>query len=213
LLKGTYLTSPYKEDHPPANVYGPTANVASKTWGNRSTNSMPNGNAMPEYRFHIDRITFSDLIFNNTFISETESQFAGLCLNCHAKSTLTNESYNDRNFRTVDRIHESVKGWGGYANEHQFPCSKCHEPHASGLPRLMQTNCLQYTHRGGVAAGGTPMYTQYSRQRGFPIANIYGASYSSYNYAAQCHAKVTAGQNPGQADWKTKQLWTDVTLW
>ncbi|GAB4264299.1 MAG: hypothetical protein Kow0092_15860 [Deferrisomatales bacterium] len=25
---------------------------------------------------------------------------------------------------------------------HQFPCSKCHTPHASGLPRLMATNCL-----------------------------------------------------------------------
>jgi cytochrome c553 len=25
---------------------------------------------------------------------------------------------------------------------HQFPCSKCHNPHASRLPRLMITNCL-----------------------------------------------------------------------
>ncbi len=25
---------------------------------------------------------------------------------------------------------------------HQFPCSKCHTPHASSLPRLMVSNCL-----------------------------------------------------------------------
>ena len=29
---------------------------------------------------------------------------------------------------------------------HQFPCSKCHMPHASRLPRLMLTNCLDVTH-------------------------------------------------------------------
>jgi hypothetical protein len=27
-------------------------------------------------------------------------------------------------------------------NFHNFPCSKCHNPHASRLPRLMITNCL-----------------------------------------------------------------------
>lgn len=28
------------------------------------------------------------------------------------------------------------------ANFHQFPCAKCHNPHASRLPKLMITNCL-----------------------------------------------------------------------
>ncbi|MBW6510959.1 MAG: CxxxxCH/CxxCH domain-containing protein [Desulfuromonadaceae bacterium] len=29
---------------------------------------------------------------------------------------------------------------------HQFSCSKCHNPHASRLPKLMITNCLDITH-------------------------------------------------------------------
>jgi hypothetical protein len=29
---------------------------------------------------------------------------------------------------------------------HQFSCSKCHNPHASRLPRLMMTNCLDLSH-------------------------------------------------------------------
>jgi predicted CxxxxCH...CXXCH cytochrome family protein len=29
---------------------------------------------------------------------------------------------------------------------HQFACSKCHDPHASRLPRLMITNCLDVVH-------------------------------------------------------------------
>ncbi|MBW6513108.1 MAG: hypothetical protein K0A93_13520, partial [Desulfuromonadaceae bacterium] len=31
---------------------------------------------------------------------------------------------------------------------HQFPCSKCHNPHASELPALMRTNCLDVKHSG-----------------------------------------------------------------
>ena len=29
---------------------------------------------------------------------------------------------------------------------HQFSCSKCHNPHASRLPKLMITNCLDIRH-------------------------------------------------------------------
>jgi predicted CxxxxCH...CXXCH cytochrome family protein len=31
-------------------------------------------------------------------------------------------------------------------NYHQFSCSKCHNPHASRLPKLMITNCLDISH-------------------------------------------------------------------
>lgn len=43
--------------------------------------------------------------------------------------------------------------WGATVNigttdsqYHKFSCSKCHNPHASRLPRLMITNCLDVTH-------------------------------------------------------------------
>ncbi|MDF1581491.1 MAG: CxxxxCH/CxxCH domain-containing protein, partial [Desulfuromonadales bacterium] len=37
---------------------------------------------------------------------------------------------------------------GAQANFHQFPCSKCHNPHASELPALMRTNCLNTAKAG-----------------------------------------------------------------
>jgi len=213
LLKGTYLTSPYKEDHPPPNIYGTNADAPLNRWGNISNRTHPN--PLPDSRYYIDRKIFNDAN-NNTFISETDTQFAGLCLGCHVKSSLTNSSGDDLNFRTVDRIHESVKGWGTSTNEHQFPCSKCHKPHASGLPRLMQTNCLDYQHRGGIGSGGTPTHEYDSHDNsahyGYPIANVMGNT-SLHEWELECHAKVTPAQNPGQADWKTKQLWNNVTMW
>jgi hypothetical protein len=116
-------------------------------------------------------------------ITETDTQFGGLCLQCHTQTAL----------KTAWPGHGTVKGWGGATKDlitssvasrmhnmkdlksaqegnyasgyrwgmdpinqrtngyiqtdyHQFPCSKCHTPHASSLPRMLSTNCLNITH-------------------------------------------------------------------
>lgn len=145
LLKGTWLTSPYKEDVAPAD------NVAY-----RYMNSSASGDSAPQpvpgtanaylaakNSYKIDQNTFASGI-----ITETDQQFAGLCLNCHGKQTLTNGT--NHTWKSKDRIHESVKGWkSANANvKHTYSCSKCHAPHNATLPRLMVTNCLDGPHRG-----------------------------------------------------------------
>jgi len=43
----------------------------------------------------------------------------------------------------------------GTGRAHDFSCSKCHTPHASGLPALLVTNCLDYTiSNWSVSASG-----------------------------------------------------------
>ncbi|PLX99834.1 MAG: hypothetical protein C0623_08470 [Desulfuromonas sp.] len=43
----------------------------------------------------------------------------------------------------------------GSGRAHDFSCSKCHTPHASGLPALLVTNCLDYTiSNWSVSASG-----------------------------------------------------------
>lgn len=51
--------------------------------------------------------------------------------------------------------HNKASSWGvdptksgAQAGYHQFPCSKCHTPHASELPALMRSNCLNTKHAG-----------------------------------------------------------------
>jgi predicted CxxxxCH...CXXCH cytochrome family protein len=137
LLKGTWLTSPYKEDVSPAN----------NTAGTERLLGVP---------YHIDQNTFGASIRSAvTGIGETDAQFAGLCLGCHAKDSLTN-GVNGGTWKSVDRIHESVKGWGANA-KHSYSCSKCHTPHNSRLPRLMVTNCLNYRHKGRVSYNLAPV--------------------------------------------------------
>jgi len=171
LLKGTWMTSPYKDDSPLAQVGG-------------------RYNQNPELHWWTDRRTFG-----GSRISEDASKFAGLCLRCHPKENLTDGTQKNTAFKTLDRIHESVKDWGSNA-EHSWPCSKCHQPHSSGLPRLLQTNCLDYNHLGGVASGG--MYKSDPKGR-YP---------RSTNASWTCHESSSAAGG----SW-SEQKWNNVTPW
>ncbi len=154
LLKGTWLTSPYKEDGPPSAAQqkegGPKgAGTDSRgiawekgdfSFTNREMNANfgINGGGAPRepmsrsgMKYNVDRNTFGA----SGRITENDDRFAGICLSCHTKTSLTG---NDR----IGRIHRTVKGWGSN-KEHAFPCAKCHQSHNSGLPRLMQTNCFE----------------------------------------------------------------------
>ncbi|HYS43268.1 MAG TPA: CxxxxCH/CxxCH domain-containing protein, partial [Geobacteraceae bacterium] len=217
LLKGTWLTSPYKEDFPapdPTGAHvGSDANGNPRSWG-RFINNYPPDNrptpTQPYNNYNIDRTTFG----GSTRISEDESRFAGLCLSCHNKGDL-NKSQGQE-FRTIDRVHNAVKGWG-QNREHSYSCSKCHQAHSSGLPRLMQTNCLNSNHRGQRVSGGQPWsadnqwynaHPQGDEHRGYPAGSVLGDS-SANEGMTSCH--TSAGNNPGI--WPDKNLWNNVTPW
>ncbi|MBI5696131.1 MAG: CxxxxCH/CxxCH domain-containing protein [Nitrospirae bacterium] len=172
-----------------------------------------------------------------TYISQTDSQFAGLCLGCHPQTNIDAEVARTagETGNVAINVHRTVKGWdtiatasdffkpahtnqhlmaykatgtdttnwcgtthayypvpSGYrwsvnpgtqitiaagrppspsqpmvdppsggggqqgttpqSTYHQFPCAKCHAPHATKLPRLMKTNCLDV---GPTESSGT----------------------------------------------------------
>ena len=132
LLKGTWLTSPYREDAPPANAPGkggPSMQGSAVAAGATGTTKGPV--SMQGMHYNIDRNTFPA----DGKLVENADTFAGLCLKCHKRLN------SEGNSKTA-RIHKAVKGWGEN-REHSFPCSKCHQAHNSGLPRLLQTNCFE----------------------------------------------------------------------
>ena len=144
LLKGTWLTSPYKEDTAPAN-------------NTNFTNRKDIGREGVPY--NIDQNTFGSSIKDvATGISQSESQTEGLCIGCHSKESLTDGVTHD--WKNKNRIHESVKGWktANGTVQHNYSCSKCHSPHNnSSLPRLMVTNCLDSKHKGRTGNNPTPV--------------------------------------------------------
>ncbi|MCM2263846.1 MAG: CxxxxCH/CxxCH domain-containing protein [Desulfuromonadales bacterium] len=176
LLKGTWLTSPYKEDVAP--------------------DSNNTGLSVGEF-LHIDQNTFGNYWDLNTLvagITQTDTQFAGLCLNCHPKTSLTGTTHA---WNSKDRVHEAVKGWktanGNF--KHNYSCSKCHTPHiGSSLPRLMVTNCLDPTHKGRT--GGIP-YPATSGSGDGGSGRIPGSN--------ACHEGNTGAG--------TNQRWNQVTPW
>ncbi|SNB45863.1 Geobacter sulfurreducens CxxxxCH...CXXCH domain-containing protein [Geobacter sp. DSM 9736] len=231
LLKGTWMTSPYKEDAPPPDPSGSEA--TDKSWG-KFTGAHKYGfyGTSPVTRHTLDRNTFgtSNGIPGGAAKrpSESDSQFAGLCLNCHTKENLTdgtNRNDGAAGFKTIDRIHESVKGWGANT-EHSFTCSKCHQPHNSGLPRLMQTNCLDYKHRGGRVSGGQAwgVDKQYNssrphgtgnEHRGYPIGSMLGGA-GSPDATTACHVgryNPAYNYSAPPAQWPNGNYWNDKTPW
>jgi hypothetical protein len=134
LLKGTWLTSPYQEDVPPAVTPGKGA--LAKRGSNTAGGVLGGGSArepmsMPGMKYNVDRNTFA----SGERIVENADTFGGLCIGCHSEIKPGEGS-------KTGQLHRAVKGWGAN-KEHAFPCSKCHQPHNSGLPRLMQTNCFE----------------------------------------------------------------------
>jgi predicted CxxxxCH...CXXCH cytochrome family protein len=214
LLKGTWMTSPYKEDGPPPLPSGANA-VPPKSWGN----ALARPTVTPKTNFNIDRNTFGA----TGKIAETADKFAGLCLNCHSQTNLTGGT--ETQWFGVDRIHRSVKGWGegGVNKEHNYSCSKCHQPHNSGLPRLMKTNCLDAKHRGNSVKDGVPWAADkqvpYSadgngrEHRGYPIGSIYG---NALEATTACHVSRfnrTYNSSSPPAEWPNGNLWNNVTPW
>jgi predicted CxxxxCH...CXXCH cytochrome family protein len=175
LLKGTWVTSPYKEDTAPINATRPRGGGSKQTVMNYGS----------DVQYNIDQNTFrknrastttvqinagANIAFNLLSTSASRLQtvadtdFAGLCTKCHSKANLTDTAQaSTTNWQTRNRIHQTVEGWaatsgtGGNVNNkvHAYTCSKCHAPHNSRLPRLMVTNCLDMKHRGKVTSGGS----------------------------------------------------------
>jgi predicted CxxxxCH...CXXCH cytochrome family protein len=226
LLKDTWLTSPYKEDKPPRDPYG--TNSTPTTWGTPLYNGWLKPTVAPVSTYYTDRTTFG-----TGRITEPEEQFAGLCLKCHPKKSLlgnytgavnTPTNASKAPWKSVARVHAAVKDWGKnkVSGEHANPCSKCHQPHNSSLPRLMQTNCLDYWHRGNRPTGGQ-VYSAYNMPtgghgrtefRGFPAANVLGNT-AAADPTIACHAGAEKNTAPGYPDvkWPDKQYWNNVTPW
>jgi hypothetical protein len=261
LLKGTWMTSPYKEDVAPA-----TTNE-KRGGGDQPSPENPNpyaGGSNPLY--HLDQNTFGPETYppqgvgvrpgssgttsikwdfaNNTRVAESPALFGGLCLNCHTQASIApNAAGAAPAWKSMARIHNSVKGWGstgtGNANNaaHSYACAKCHTVHNSKIPRLMVTNCLNYSHRGqavgpvaapakfsarsnhgqggggGFASGGGGIRDSRApdgdQDAGFLGAWFFGSTASPTGYRT-CHDVGTAG---GTAGYPANQLWNTITPW
>jgi hypothetical protein len=216
LLKGTWMTSFYNEDRAPAGT-------TQTRWGAfypYPQRDKYRGGSTPGY--YVDQNSLADWAWGSgQRLSESDSQFAGLCIQCHAKNSIDPDSTTT--WKSMDRIHETVKGWGANL-KHSFSCSKCHTPHSSRLPRLMITSCLEYQHRGRVGSGGYPGRNydggDYGEGGGkFPAGGRQTQCtppedcppYNPVFYFGRtvCHRDV----NTETDTFPERELWNTVTLW
>jgi hypothetical protein len=160
---------------------------------------------MKGMKYNVDQNTFD----GNNRIRENDDTFGGICLKCHAKENLVGESKSGQ-------IHRTVKGWGDN-KEHSFPCSKCHQSHNSGLPRLMQTNCFEQGPSGLRESSGVP-WLPYKNVNGKPNAqnvqksDAQGGS-SSKSKVVGCHVKQFGKATATSSKNQENNQWKEVTSW
>jgi predicted CxxxxCH...CXXCH cytochrome family protein len=105
---------------------------------------------------------------------------------------------------------------------HNFPCSKCHTPHASRLPRLMKTNCLDVWISADVANNWYTNNKLYQQKHSINSNSwIYRMKVPTGNFsindnnlnnwtparAVRCH------NSPLIKDATNRTFWNDVTPW
>ncbi len=102
-----------------------------------------------------------------------------------------------------EQEHRGYFNWGVTVDNattdtdyHNFSCSKCHNPHASRLPRLMITNCLDTSHNTWDDNNGNPSNVSGSNA---------GTQLSDATTSQNCHRRATVG-GMGSG-------WNNVTPW
>ena len=222
LLKGTWFTSPYREDTSPAVAGAP--------------GTYPDQTGLRPVPYHIDQNTFGSSLGGtipaSTFRNVSTS--SGLCLGCHPRNSLTDGTTHT--WKSKDRIHESVNGWktANGTIKHNYSCSKCHAVHNSRLPRLMVTGCLDSQHKGrsgfnGQARlyGGTSASGPYGSGSGsgrFPgvysgsgsggwYYPLYGPAPSPSTISVTCHESPAANNGANSnldQGWNVKTPWNNA---
>jgi len=122
-------------------------------WGDRTPSGF-NGkrNELLPYGNNGDRDQPDD--GNQSGNSATPPRYTGYyTTNPGSTRATTNLPANYTAWYSAAGIGTNAGGVSGRA--HDFSCSKCHTPHASGLPALLVTNCLDYTvSNWSVSASG-----------------------------------------------------------
>ena len=189
LLKGTWVTSPYREDAGPqftTNIKGggrcftgfsntsiPGRHIDQNTFGQWSETITTGMYSATTVTIGLYNLSWSS-VPTLSKVRENAPEFGGLCLRCHPQNSLTSTTSALASWFSTSRIHGAVKGWANQNSvnnaqnkTHAYTCSKCHSPHQTCLPRLMLTNCMDWNHRGRKTSGGVqPPYNYTSTTSG-----------------------------------------------
>ena len=113
--------------------------------------------------------------------------------------TFADYSYVDFDWGVTQDTGTIDKGY------HSFTCSKCHNPHASRLPKLLITNCLDTKHNSWDD-GGTATGTNYIGNA--PNGDNLNQELSNVTSAQNCHRLGDPGTSGTGGGWNKVSPWS-----
>ena len=119
--------------------------------------------------------------------------------------------------QTTTRYNHVSYDWGATIDAgsndlmyHQFSCSKCHNPHASRLPKLLITNCLDIQHN--TWDDNKTTQTLFTSATLAGVDRYAGGNTTAYFASAQnCHRYNNKRKDAGQTNaggWNKVSTWT-----
>lgn len=112
------------------------------------------------------------------------------------------------NLNLANLLGVSVDSGTTDSNYHYFPCAKCHNPHASRLPKLMITNCLDVKINTWDDTINPTTWTPISGTNGHTAKQLAYAS-----SATNCHRYVSSGDLNRETNGSNENGWNSVTPW
>jgi predicted CxxxxCH...CXXCH cytochrome family protein len=141
--------------------------------------------------------SFQYFMWNNTFSRQAIS--TGTVSLIVADGNITTGTDNEPYDGTNDRPNYNAQ-----PNYHTFNCGKCHNPHASRLPKLLITNCLDTRQNTWDESVSTQMTAGTT-----PWDNMYASNWAS---AQNCHRLDERGSDP-TPNTSLGRGWNKVSPW
>ena len=200
------------------NLFTMAQRFPTTTWSSYSDKGVPGGSPVMAYlnaRLSTDRKgvwSFADTEAHGLRGIDT----AAFQYSPRVDTGTRNYNYGNYNWGAAVVVENTSTGnmddSGTDANFHQFTCSKCHNPHASRLPRLLITNCLDTNHNTWDDSLTTPAADTNGGGDSLSVENR-SISLSQATSAQNCHRLADPNYSQAGPQGTTTGGWNRVTPW
>ncbi|MBE0503772.1 MAG: hypothetical protein IBX46_06545 [Desulfuromonadales bacterium] len=192
-----------------------TAKRHQTPWSVYTSHGTPGGNPIMAYR-NARSYNSKTKVWVNTYYGQGLRGTDSTAFQYSPRVDTATRQYNYQHYNWGATI--VVEGAGTMSdsgidtNFHQFTCSKCHSPHASRLPRLLITNCLDTEHNTWDDAYVTPASDTNGSSSSLSLENR-SVSMSQVTSAQNCHRLADPAYPQARPQGTTTGGWNRVSPW
>jgi len=185
-------------------------------WSAYTGNGLPGGNPVMAYR-NARSYGSKTKVWETAYWGQGLRGTDGTAFQYDPRVDTAGRQYNYQYYNwgatvVVEGVTGTMTDSGIDSNFHQFTCSKCHNPHASRLPRLLITNCLDTKHNTWDDAYVTLASDSNGSSSSLSLENR-SVSLSQVTSAQNCHRLADPAYPQARPQGTATGGWNRVSPW